>query len=164
MDFEQDLEINPEELDLEWLQQPMLYARYAQETTRLKAHADRMKEEAEVVYASVAYEVRANPEQFGLTKVTEAGVEQAIRLSRRFQEAKEAQFAAAEEAAQGFNALQALEHRKSALENLVKLHGAHYFSGPSVPHDLGRMMAEKAGDREQKNVRALMDRRRGSPK
>jgi hypothetical protein len=29
-----------------------------------------------------------------------------------------------------------VDHRKSALENLVKLHGQQYFAGPMVPRDL----------------------------
>ena len=33
-------------------------------------------------------------------------------------------------------AVSAIEHRKDALENLVRLYGQQYFAGPKVPRDL----------------------------
>ena len=32
----------------------------------------------------------------------------------------------------------AIDQKKSALENLVKLHGQMYFAGPSIPRDLDK--------------------------
>ena len=44
-------------------------------------------------------------------------------------------------------AVRALESKKDALENLVKLHGQQYFAGPKMPRDI-------SWEREQKQNRA----------
>ena len=33
-------------------------------------------------------------------------------------------------------AVRAVDQRKESLENLVRLHGQHYFAGPKIPRDL----------------------------
>ena len=161
MNFAEDLKISPEDLDLEWLRQPQLYAKYAQEVSRLKVAADRAKERVEVVRAQLDGAIRTAPEAFGLAKVTETAIAGAIQLHESYMEAKEEQFRAAEEASQGFNALGALDHRKAALENLVKLHLAHYFAGPASPRAIGTLWKERADERQQERVQEALDARRG---
>lgn len=159
-DFIQDLHINPEELDVEWLRQPQLYAKYAQQVSALKAAADRAKERVEVVKAELDREIRTGPEKFGLVKVTETAVASAVAEHARYQEAVALKIDAAEQASQGFNALGALDHRKAALENLVKLHLAQWFSGPSSPHQLGSDWSEKLEARRQGQVREKLTERK----
>ena len=47
--------------------------------------------------------------------------------------------------------VKALDQKKSALENLVRLLGVSYFAGPNVPHDLSR---DVISERERKAINA----------
>ena len=115
-------------LDEQWEQQPALFLEYAEELAAANALVDEWKDELEKRKAELDPEVRAELSKSG--KVTEAMVASAISQDGHMvtiqTELREAQKRAAFYKAE----VQALEHRKAALENLVKLHGQEYFSVP----------------------------------
>jgi hypothetical protein len=49
-------------------------------------------------------------------------------------------------------AVNAVDHRKDALENLVRLHGLQYFAGPKVPRNLSEEREYR--EEQQKKVDA----------
>lgn len=163
MDFEREIEIDPDQLDLEWLRQPQLYAKYSNAVSSLKAAADRAKERTEVVRSELDSKIRSNPESYGLAKATDTAVLSSVTASATYQQARTEQFAAAEEYSQAANALSALEHRRSALENLVKLHLAGYFGSSSeVRTSLGERWSEfkdRVDQARQQKVREVTQRR-----
>ncbi len=134
--YEDDLTINEAALDVEWLSQPRLMLKY----TRLAAEARKMvsatKEKRDVVRATKRKEILSDPEKFGLAKTTEAVVEGAIVVSTEYEEVNAAYIEAVYEAEILEGAVRAIDQKKTALENLVRLHAASYFAGPSVPRDL----------------------------
>jgi len=151
--YQQDIKINPEALDVEWCRQAQTFFRYAEQTAKAHDRADRLKERLDVVDAGLGLKIRSSPASYGLEKVTEAGVQASILLNpERAAVAKEVADAVYElEVFQA--AVRALDQKKAALENLVRLQGQQYFAGPSVPREIG---AEWAKDKERESARNLV--------
>lgn len=137
-DWKQDLEINPDALDVEWVKQAALFGRYCEKQADVRDKADRLKEKIEVLNAGLGLKIRANPASFGLEKITEASVQAVILLDKEYQELIEQQAKARYELELMQSAVRSLDQKKSALENLVRLQGQNYFAGPSVPREIGK--------------------------
>ena len=92
----------------------------------LKAKVDRYKRLADG-------QVRANPRDNGLLKVTEAGVAKAVEGCPNVLKANAALLEGKAEVTR-LDAIQTiLEHRRRMLPELIKLHGAGYFSTVDSP-------------------------------
>jgi len=160
MDYEKDVNIDPNSLDVEWLEQPNLMLKYGRIAAQTKLDMDKAKEKLEVVKAELDKDIRLNPEKYDIAKLTESVVASTILLQPEYKEASEAYIEATYEFNMARYAVQAISDRKDALENLVKLHGMQYFAGPSVPRDLSKEWEAK---QKQKKVdsKIRMQRERG---
>ena len=138
MDYEQDLTIDESALDVEWLQQARLMMQYGRYCSECKLEMDKAKEHLEVTKAELDKDIRTNPDSFDLAKITEGVVSNTIILQPEHQEALDAYLNAKYEFDMALNAVRAIDQKKAALENLVRLHGQQYFAGPSVPRDLSK--------------------------
>ena len=87
MNYEKDLTIDQDALDVEWLEQPRLMMRYA----RIEAEAEKQYANAraslELIKAEVDKTVRMNPEKFDIAKITEGAVSAAILMTDEYKEA-----------------------------------------------------------------------------
>ena len=136
MDFEKDVNIDETILDVEWLEQPSLMLKYGRLVVEARKGYDLAKENLDVVKAELDKEIRSNPEKFKLAKATESAILSAILTHPRYKEASERLIEAKYNLSMYQTAANAIDAKKAALENLVKLHGQQYFAGPKVPHDL----------------------------
>lgn len=138
-----DIEIDPTALDVEWIEQPTLAFRYAKLSAEMKQIMDLAKEELDLVKADLDQAIRSDPQGFGVAKITESVVSNAILTQDEYKEANNRYI----EARYDFNianaAVEAINQKKNALENLVKLNGQAYFASPSVPRDLSKEWEEK---------------------
>ena len=125
-DYAADLAINKNALDREWLNQGNLFFRYARDAARADVDAKRAKEKMELVYAEMYGKCKDAQD-----KPTEASIKAAILQSDEYKAASAEYNDATEEAKILGIAVDAMAHRKSALENLVKLYLAGYYSSPS---------------------------------
>lgn len=136
-EYEVDLEIDPNALDVEWLKQPSLFFKYSDKAALARKNLDALKEEYDVYRAALDSKIRKEPEKYGLTKVTEGSIAAVITMDKTVEEFENS----VNELKYQFdiltNAIRAFDQKKSALENLVKLLGMDYFSAPSSPRDLG---------------------------
>lgn len=150
---EQDfLEIDPLALDTAWLKQPGKYASVARMLAEARAELDACKNAMTVVEAEVAQKVRTNPTRYNIDKVTEKAVSDAVLVHSRMKQAQKEFFEAKHEVDLLAGLLQALEHRKDALNAITKLWLAEYFgSGPgSVRASDAREIADATrGDRRR---------------
>ncbi len=159
--YEQDLAIDPHSLDEEWLRQPGLYMKYCEAAVEAEKIRDKAKERVSVVKAELDREIRKDPAKFGLEKMTEPMVAGSILLQARYTEAASALV----EADFKFNIIQsavrALDHKRSALENEVKLWLGSYFSGPKTPRDIpgGKRIIDMARDNISSRAREEGNRR-----
>ena len=148
MNYEQDVTIDPDSLDTEWLDQPRLMLRYAKHAAKTKQDLEREKEKLDIVRADLDKKIRVIPEEFGIVKLTESVITSTIITQEKYKEANEDYLEAAYESNMAQGAVRALEGKKTALENLVKLHGQQYFAGPSVPRDLSKEWEQKEKQRK----------------
>ena len=161
-DYQKEIEIDPDALDVEWLGQPSLFMKYSEACALARKKMDRAKEHLEVTRAELDKEIRSDPEKFEVAKVTESAISSAITVHSTFRNASALFIEAKYEFDVLSRAVQAFEQRKTALENLVRLNGQGYFASPKEPRDLGMEWQKKAatGVSNQKVKRGM--RRRAS--
>ena len=127
-----DLQIDENQLDREWLDQPRLYFSYAREEADARRDWDAAKNSLELIRAETDQTIRDDPSRYGLGKTTEATIASAVVIQQEYQDAQEK----ANQARHRFDVCHAmvvaLDHRKRALEHLVTLFMANYFSKPKA--------------------------------
>lgn len=153
--MESILEIDEFNLEKEWTRQPKLFFEWAKTAADARLAMDEAKAAVEVAKAEADSEVRANPQRYGIDgKMTERMVEAAVVQMDTYVEALK-KYGEARNRYEVLSALvSALEQRKTALENLVKLHLASYYSEPRAPKDC------EDGLEEMKKNRVFRPRRR----
>lgn len=149
-EIEQDRQIDPDSLDVAWLEQPNLFYKYSsaldeamEKRNDAKVEVEIQKDNVDRVKAELDAEIRDDPESFDLEKVTETSIQSAIIRSDKYQEAlkqyhqaKKDLNAAQNEVNQLFSCVNTMDQRKAALEGLARLLNQSYFSAPAEPKDL----------------------------
>jgi hypothetical protein len=156
LDYEKDMQIDPDALDVEWLNQAPLALRYGKHLIEMRERVMKLEEKKKVVRSELIQEANENPEGCcKKAKPNAADIEAFYRTSERYKavvkECNEASFE------QNFAELAKNEicyTRKAALENLVVLHGQQYFAGPKVPRNISKEW-EKARKEKQANEKVL---------
>jgi len=159
MNYEQDIRIDETALDVEWLDQPSLMMKYGQISAGTRADVDRAKEAVDIVKATLDRKIRETPEDFDITKITEASVESAILTTKEYQNAMNHYLETKYENDMAYAAVKAVDARKDALENLVRLHGQQYFAGPKMPRDLSFEAQQKHNQKKANSVVGSMTRK-----
>ena len=149
------IEIDENNLDGEWLNQAVLYFDFAAKLADARREVDLSKSQLEVAKATVAKQVRDDPENYGLLKVTERAVEEAIPLQPIVQTVMKKLIEAKHTADILSAAVEGLNHRKKALEKRVDLFLANYFSKPRASEGSRERMEEV----EKRSVRRKGKRR-----
>ena len=85
-DYESDLAINKNRLDEEWLKQPTLFMHYLEALADAQLERDKAKERVDVARSKADKDIRANPGDHGLQKVTEASVSNAINEHKKYKQ------------------------------------------------------------------------------
>jgi hypothetical protein len=143
MNYEEDLALDASMIDVDCLDQPAMVMKYARIAADSDLEMDSAKERLELVKAELDKEIRTHPEKFKVEKITEPVVANTILMQDEYKEAVAEYLQAKHEARIVKGATEAVNHRKTMLENLVKLHGQQYFPGPSIPHDLSTEWRKK---------------------
>jgi len=149
LNYERDVSIDPDQLDTEWLEQPRLMLAYTKHEARCRRQYDTAKANLNVVEAEIDGDVRSNPDRYGIPKVTETAVKNAVIMSKEYKEAQEELREAEYELNMASAAVRSMYGKKDALENLVRLYGQNYFAGPKMPRDLSAEW-----ERKQSQVRS----------
>jgi len=137
------------DLDGQWEQQPALFFEYASKSAMADALVDDVKDEIERFKAQLDPQIRLRLSRAG--KFTEAMVAAALNDDERIQAMTETLRKAQLRAALLRASVKALDQRKAALENLVKLHGQEYFAVPiTEPSDRAAYNQTKANDQIRK--------------
>ncbi len=148
MNYEKDIEIDETALDIEWLSQPTLFMKYSQHSAEMRRNVDETKQILDVTRAELDNEIRNDPSKFDLPKVTDTAVAAAILTTNKYKKAYKEYLDAKYEADMAQAAVIAFDQRKTALENMVRLHGQQYFAGPKVPRDLPTLRAQRKAEEE----------------
>lgn len=122
------VEINDLKLGQECRRLPYDYLRFANLSADARRDVDEAKADLELTEAEVSAEIRANPEDHGVAKVTEAGLKELVAVNKRVQQKAQILRKAQHEANLAAAVVSALDQKKNSLKNLVELHGMGYFA------------------------------------
>lgn len=126
-DIETDLKINKYKLDEECLTHASTYNRYAEMALKTKTELTKAKDKLSLITAQRNIAIREEIAKSG-SKVTEKMIESYLESDKEVLNAKK-EVREIEEVNATFNAmLDSFDHRKSELDNLVKLYCAGYYS------------------------------------
>lgn len=142
------LAIDNTQLDREWAKQPKLYHEYATQSAEVRRVLDEKEAEFKVAKAEVDKRIRTNPTKYGLSeKPTEASIASTILLQKKYLKAQNEVILAQYDVNIIDAMVRSLDHKKSALENMVRLHGQDYFSTPKADADGHQNLNGRRSDR-----------------
>lgn len=157
---QEDLAIDANRLEEEWLDQPSRFWKYSEQAAQARTRWEAAKRHTKTLRATIESQIRQNPEAFCLTKVTEAAISAALEQHKYILEAVEDEEAARYEMDMLYVAKDAMEQRRDALNNLVRLHGQNYFAKPFVPSSeqggsgqWDEQIAKKADEKVQRSLK-----------
>ena len=127
LDFEKDISINKYRLDEECLSHASIYARYAEAQAEAKTKVSLAKDNLELVQAERYDFIKIRLEKKGV-KTTIPMLEKAVLSDEEVVAARNKLRKAEDVYAKLSVSVSAFEHRKSELDNLVKLYCAGYYS------------------------------------
>lgn len=156
LNYKSDMRIDESALDIEWLEQSSLAIKYGMHWAECKAAVDRLEEQLKVVRSELVNEAYANPDSvLGVgVKPTAQNVEAYFRTSKKHKRIKDELIEAQKELSFAEIAKNEIGYtRKTALENLVKLYIANYFSVPNVPRDIVFERRNRDASRKENNAR-----------
>lgn len=152
-DYKDDVQIDIDSLDWEWLRQPSLYMKYAEKEAEKNKEVKQIKQQIEVRRAKLCRDILAANEKKPTDKVIESMIFEDAEYISLLDELNTANY----EADILSSAVSALNQKKSALENLVKLWAGQYFAGPREPRDTANIpsikdQALEAADKRQRQA------------
>lgn len=147
LDYERDTSIDMNNLDLEWNRQSRIFGAYAKELAQAELAVKKSHERVKQLRSELILESKSHPNKLPGGKATADASEAYYRTDQRYIDVKDEMINAEYERDVLQSAVSALNHKKVALENLVKLHGQSYFAGPSVPLEVGREWVKDTDER-----------------
>lgn len=151
-EFEDDLRIDPMALDLEWLDQPQKYFKYAEQLAKAAREKDRCKQALLVARARVRRDLAKSGE-----KVTEGSIEEVLSQTEEWKDLSDSVY--------DENVLdasvKAMYQRKEALESLVRLQGQSYNAAPREPRDLAAEYVKRGKQKEETRRKLAATNRSG---
>ena len=131
-------------LDEEWVNQPKMFFDYASQLADARKDFEEMKAALDVTSAELDKAIRESPEEFDLEgKTTETLIRNTIIQQKDYQDAQQDVINTQHKVNILQAAVTALDHRKSALERLVSLHGQNYFASPQATNDSAKTYKEE---------------------
>jgi hypothetical protein len=182
-DFAKDLEIDRYYLDDICETHASIFQRWAEKHAEAQQVRDNVKSQTALEKAdasdmlhreraSLDLSIRADPKRFNLEKLTENSIESTILIHPAYisvqQKVMEAKKQAEEKLANAEYEVEilrvardALEHRKTMIENLVKLYVAGFWAKPKQPRQVIEAKLEKSTIEAGKSAQESIRRRRG---
>ena len=157
LDYKKDMYIDHTALEVEWKLQPELSMKYGEHYAHILDKYIRAEEKVKYQRSVLVVDAWKNPEKClgaGI-KPADQKVEAYYRTHPKYVKAKKKWADLKLELAIAETAKWEIGNRKMTLENLVILHGQHYFAGPSVPHDFGKKMQEFEKERSARISKKL---------
>ena len=144
-----DLQLD--ELDRHLIEQPKAVKNASAELAEAKKDAAELKAQLDVTKAEAELKVAKNPEKFGLEKATGALISATVETLKSVQQVTKALLEVRHRVEVLSALMTSLDHRKYALQDLVKLHGQDYFSPVT-------MTAEEQEEMERRSQLSVKER------
>jgi len=144
-DFKENIVIDKYSLDLEFEKHPMLYHEFAMDMAMAEEERDKFKDLMELTRAQLDVQIRDNPKKFNLEKITEAAINSTILQSKEYQKIQVEYNNSVSSVRVLKIAVESLNQKKTALENLVKLYLGEYYS-KEAPKEIKENISERVAD------------------
>lgn len=152
LNYRTEIQIDPNNLEDEWINQPSLYLKYSEAYANAVANKDRAKSNLEVVYANIDAKVRVDWDEFGFdSKPTEPAIKQFILKNAKYRNAIKSHVMAVKEANLMAGVKHSFDHRRKALENLVQLTISGFHSEPRIRKPQEKRRAAKKSLRRKRD-------------
>ncbi len=155
-EYKNDIDIDPDALDIEWMNQSNLFYKYSAKAVKLtKAVADQ-EENVKRIRSDIILEIIESGE-----KATGPVIEATYRTDKRHKQAKEKLIELEYERDMAEIDVNAINyHKKPGLENLVKLVIAGYNAMPKVPRALGEELKKQQTDAVEEKMKKQKGKRK----
>jgi BMFP domain-containing protein YqiC len=125
MNVDNDLNIDEDNLEMEWLRQASLYAKYSELVAESEYKMNHTKEKLEILESNLDIDIRKSN-----SKITENNIKSQIKIDEGRVGLNNLYLKRRKEFFIVSKILTALEHKKKALENLVSMNLNIYYSQP----------------------------------
>ena len=161
LNYEEDIKIDETALDVEWLDQPQIALKYGKLVTNLERTVKKLRERKKTIRSELILEANENPQEiFDKKRPNKADIEAYYRTDEKYKNIVEELHDAEYELEYSKIAKNEISYtRKQALENLVRLHGQQYFSGPNVNRDLEKEVKKREKQMKQNISSKLNDKK-----
>lgn len=147
--------IDPLRLDKEWLDQPQMYINQAERTARAQLKYDEACSDLKRTKAELDREIRDNPANYGISKLTETIVEQTIYAQPEYHASDSAVNSMRFNLNLENGRLEGLQQKKRALTMLVELWIREYYSdGGPTPKGMTEFDKEAIRSRGRRRMEA----------
>jgi hypothetical protein len=145
LNYEKDSKIDPDALDVEWLQQTELGRKYAKHSALMKKKTKEVKETLEVLEAEMTRKIMRNSMKLtGKENPAKHDIEAYIKTQPEYRKLRQEVIDAEYESDYADMVQKEISiGRKAALGDLVTLFINQYFAGPTVSHDLAEMWRKR---------------------
>lgn len=154
--FARDRKLDPDALDVECVKQADTFFEWAKKAVHARAKVDDLKLKMDLVLSECQLKIRRNPKKYDLDKVTDPAIKAAAESHPKYQQAIREHHEAKVDSAILDKAVQALEMKKKALDNLIILHGQAYFAGPTTPRNLSEIWKKSQKVSEDKLTQRMI--------
>lgn len=142
-------EINLKELHKEWQRQPSMVRWYGEQIAEARMELSHAKSNKDVDEAELKMRIRKNPAKFELDKVTEGAINEVVVVRMAAKQSSKDVIHAQHKLDMLKAAMDALEHKKKALEDEVFLWSREYFAEPQISKGMNR---EDLNDMQRKHT------------
>ena len=133
MGYKDDIQIDIDQLDKEWIKQASLYQRYARQEAISLYERDQLNDSLTLVQAQLDGDIRLDPKKHGFdSKPTEAAILNTIKQNPYYLKANKLLMKAACKAKVIGGAVRSFDHKKKALEKLTDLYLSGYWATPKI--------------------------------
>jgi hypothetical protein len=155
--FALELQIDPMALDIEFMDQPAKFYKYAEMLAEANKDYDASRLRFEVIQAQVDGTIRAKYAQDS-KKPTETAIRGEVVQDADYQAAYE-ELANKRQGVETLSAgVKAFEQRKVSLENMAKLWAQSYYAGPSSPRDISGEFKKRQEEIKNKLAQLAVNR------
>lgn len=144
--LKEKIKLDKYRLDENALEQPTLSAECSENWAKAMFERDKAKENLEIVTAKTGKRIRENPEKYGIDKITEKSIQEAMVIDKEYREASDKLIQAQYNVNVLSSAKEVIDHRGRALRVLADLYTANYFSASA-----GEKFKQSAVERTKEN-------------
>lgn len=147
-DFKKEIFIDKNSLDDELVRQPQLYCDWTEQEAEAQYNRDKNKEKLDLVKAELDGEIRKNPVKYGIEKITESAISNAIIQNSKYQEANNIYLQSVQDARILGVAKTSFDMRNNSLKGLVSLFVSGYWASNPKESSMTKGLKEEAVRKE----------------